>query len=106
MKKWLLPLSLLSTLVLGGCSHSIHMVNTSGFDSKMPQPTEARYVEARAEQTVVLGFAFDTDYVDQARANLLGQCPGEIAAVSSQFSTSHGFLHWTNKVLMKGVCLN
>ena len=94
MKKLLLPV----LFVLGGCSHSIHMVNTSGFNSNdLPSHKKAK--------NVVLGFAFDTDYVDEARASLLAQCPGEIKAVSSQFSTSHGFLHWTNKVLMKGVCV-
>jgi len=103
MKKLLLPL----LFVLGGCSHSIHMVNTAGFNSNdLPSHKKAKYVEARSEQNVVLGFAFDTDYVDDARASLLAQCPGEIKAVSSQFSTSHGFLYWTNKVFMKGVCVN
>lgn len=104
MKKLLLPI----LLVLGGCSHSIHVVNTAGFNTNdFPNHKDAKYVEARTEQNVVMGISFDrSDYVEEARDLLLAQCSGEIKAVSTQLSTSHGFLHWTNKVLMKGVCVN
>ena len=96
---------MLSLFILGGCSHSIHMVHTDGFGGAMPNANKAQYVEARSEQEVVLWFAYDTDYVDVAMQDLLGQCDGELSAVSTQYSTSHGFLHWTNKILMKGVCV-
>lgn len=97
--------SLIAVLAITGCTHSIHMVHTDGFGSNMKAKTQnTKIVEARAEQKVVLFFAFDTDYVDQAKADLESQCQGNLQAVSTQFSTSHGFLHWTNKILMKGVC--
>lgn len=92
-------------LLLAGCTHSIHMVHTDGFGYSTPEKSEpTNIIEARAEQTVVLFFAFDTDYVDQAKAELESKCAGDLQAVSTQFSTSHGFMHWTNKILMKGIC--
>jgi len=101
MKKLLL----LSLFAIGGCTHSIHMVHTDGFDGAMPNIEKANMVEARAEQEVVLWFAYDTNYVNRAHEALLAQCDGNIQAVSTQFSTSHNFLHWTNKILMTGICV-
>ena len=101
MKKILL----LSLVILAGCTHSIHMVHTDGFDGAMPNVENANIIEAHAEQQVVLWFAYDTNYVNRAHADLLAQCDGDIRAVSTQYSTSHNFLHWTNKILMKGVCV-
>ena len=94
-------------LLLTGCaSHSVHFVHVDGFeDAADIDLSEAIYIESRSEQQVVLGLVFDTTYVDQAYQNLLNQCDGEIHAVSSQYSTTHGVLQWTNKILMKGVCL-
>jgi hypothetical protein len=107
MKKiLLLSLLSLSLLILGGCTHSIHMVHTDGFSGPMPAEKKAIYVEAKSEQHVILGFVYNTDYVNHAHAALLAQCDGSIRAVSTQFSTSHGFLYWTNKILMNGVCLS
>jgi len=106
MKKLLLPLLAVSTLTMMGCTHSIHMVHTDGFDGQMPAASKAKYIEARSEQNVVLWFADDTDYVEEAKDKLMKQCDGDIRAVSTQYSTSHGFLHWTNKILMKGVCVS
>ncbi|NRA23650.1 MAG: hypothetical protein HRU08_04080 [Oleispira sp.] len=97
-------LLLLSVLLLAGCSHSIHMVQSSGFDGVPVDMKTAHYVEATMTQDVVFFFAFDTDYVDEAKAKLEQQCAGNLSAVSTQFSTSHGFFHWTNKILMKGIC--
>ena len=98
-------MSLLAVLLMTGCTHSIHMVHTDGFGSQMPKKSKStKIVEASAEQNVFLFFAFDTDYVDQAKADLESKCNGDLQAVSTQFSTSHGFMHWTNKILMKGIC--
>lgn len=94
----------ISLLLLTGCTHSIHMVHTDGLDLNSSISAEARYVEASATQNVVLFFAFDTDYVNQAKKKLESQCLGDISAISTQYSTSHGFFHWTNKILMKGLC--
>lgn len=102
-----LVFTLAFTLLVTGCTHSIHMVHTDGFGASMTPKTEStKIVEANSEQTVFLFFAFDTDYVDQAKADLESKCHGDLQAISTQYSTSHGFLHWTNKILMKGICAN
>jgi 2-methylaconitate cis-trans-isomerase PrpF len=105
MKNYFLLLLAGSLLVLQGCTHSIHLVHLDGFGSSTPSVKQSQYVEAKTEQTVFLFFAFDTNYVEEARTKLESQCNGDLTAVSTQFSTSHGLLHWTNKILMKGVCV-
>jgi len=106
MKKLTTAVVLLSSmLLLGGCTSSIHLVNTAGFDQPMPTDAEPRYLVAEAEKNVILGFSFDTDYVDEARESLIAQCDGDLVAVSTQYYTEHDFLHWTNKILMKGICI-
>jgi hypothetical protein len=63
-------------------------------------------VEARTEQFVIMGFTGDTKYVDQAYDKLQGTCQGgKIQGITTQFSTSHGFFSWTNKILMRGLCI-
>jgi 2-methylaconitate cis-trans-isomerase PrpF len=104
MKKLIITAIFSSMLLLAGCTHSIHMVHTDGFTSGIPASSKVQVVEAQATQEVVFFFAFDTDYVDEAKAKLEQQCSGRISAVSTQYSTSHGFFHWTNKILMKGLC--
>lgn len=105
MKKSFFLLLSLGLLTLQGCTHSIHMVHTDGFGYQVPKASQATTVEASTEQTVVMSFAFDTNYVEEAKAQLESQCKGDLAAVSTQYSTSHGFLHWTNKIRMKGICV-
>lgn len=101
--KLIVTLTLMITIT--GCTHSVHMVHTDGFGSAMQSKSgSTKIVEAKSEQNVFFFFAFDTDYVDQAKSDLESQCKGDLQAVSTQFSTSHGFLHWTNKILMKGIC--
>jgi len=97
---------LVLTMVLAGCTHSIHVSHMSDVAPQTPSAKELNkfIVESLAEQTVFMGFAFDTDYVNEAYQRLLKKCPGAIAAVNTQYSTSHGFLHWTNKIRMKAVC--
>lgn len=104
MKKFLLLL----TVYLTGCTHSIHISHMSDVSTNTPPSANIdRYiVEASSEQTVILGFVFDTDYVDQAYQQLQQKCPNEIVAVNTQFSTSHGFLYWTNKIRMKAICIS
>ena len=102
MKKILLLL----TLSITGCTHSIHMSHMSDVSSNTPQLSniDNYIVEVNTEQTVILGFAFDTDYVNQAYQQLQQKCLHDIVAVNTQYSTSHGFLHWTHKIRMKAVC--
>lgn len=95
---------LAACLLLSGCAYSVHNVYISDF-SGYPKLEQGQMVKATAEQEVVLGFVYETDYVDQARKKLIAQCPeGDISGISTQFSTSLGFFSWTNKVLMQGLC--
>jgi hypothetical protein len=95
---------LVSLLLLSGCAYSIHDVYISDFNSYQ-KLEQGEIVKSTAEQTVVMGFVYDTDYVDLARRKLVAQCPqGDISGISTQFSTSLGFFSWTNKILMQGLC--
>lgn len=97
---------LLSFLFLASCAHSIHEVHTSDFYPGVPIE-KGEVVTASAEQFVILGFVGDTYYVDQAYQRLLQACPkGAVTAVTTQYSTSLGFLSWTNKILMQGLCVD
>lgn len=95
---------LASFLLLSGCAYSIHDVYISDFNNYQ-KLEQGEIVKATSEQFVVMGFVYDTNYVDQARHKLIAQCPqGEISGISTQFSTSLGFFSWTNKILMQGLC--
>lgn len=91
--------------VAGACTHSVHNYHIS--DSRVHIPKhKPQTVESSAEQFVILGFVTQTDYVDQAFSDLKATCPGgRISQIHTRYSTSHGFLSWTNKVKMKGLCV-
>ncbi|ASP37747.1 hypothetical protein CHH28_03240 [Bacterioplanes sanyensis] len=95
----------IALLLLGGCTHSVHLHHVSDVEPTLGQQP-ATTLEASGEQSVVLGFAFDTQYADDARRQLLQQCPGKLTAISTRYSTSHGFLHWTNRIHLTGLCVN
>jgi hypothetical protein len=44
-------------------------------------------------------------YVDVAYQRLLAQCPGDIVAVNTRYSTKLGFLSYMNTVEMQAFCL-
>ena len=97
---WLLG----SLFLTASCTHSIHDVYTSGFDP-YTDFQKGKRIEARSEQFVIMGFAKDTSYVDQAYEQISNQCSGgEVKGLTTQFSTSHGFFSWTNKIFIKGYC--
>lgn len=99
----LIVLTLLFALV--GCSHAIHLVHMSDFATG-EKITSGKMVEATGEQFVVLGFASETDYVNQAKAQLIAKCrKGDIQGIQTRYSTSHGFMSYTNKIYMQGLCL-
>src|SRR5579884_1654095 len=103
-----LALALLASLACG-CSYSVHEVNAAGFAPADPAPPgaprHAERIESRAEQDVVLGVVDNTDYVDEAYAALLAQCPGDVVGLSTRISSSLGFLSYTNVVQMRALCL-
>jgi hypothetical protein len=47
----------------------------------------------------------NTHYVDEAYAQLLSQCTGEIVGVNTRYSTKLGFLSYRNTVDMQAFCL-
>lgn len=97
--------SIICLLLLVSCTHSIHQVHLSGHAPYSNKKT-GKLIQGYGEQKAILGFVTDTDYVEQARADLMSKCQdGDIKGIYSTFSTSHGFLHWTNKVRMRAVCL-
>lgn len=101
--KRLMTMALTSMLAVG-CTHSIHQQHLSDIDPALAADKAVRTVVVTTEQKVVLWFAFDTDYVDQAYQQLKAKCPGHIGAVATQYSTSHGFMSWTNKIRMEAIC--
>ena len=97
-------LAIATLAVLTGCTHSVHLHHVSDMDPLSASDSPKTLV-AEAEQSVVLGFVFDTHFADQAREQLLAQCPGKLTAISTRYSTSHGFLHWTNRIRLTGLCV-
>jgi hypothetical protein len=99
----------LAALALGatGCTYSMHEVAASGY-AAMPTggpPRQAEWIHSHGEQSVILGITDNTDYVDRAYAQLLGECPGEIVGLNTRYSTSLGFLSFKNVVEMRAMCL-
>ncbi len=98
------PISILFIL-MAGCAHSIHQVHVSDFTPGTPIES-GEMIKASSEQFVILGFTQETRYVDQAYQKLIQACPGgAVTGITTQLSTSLGFLSWTNKVLMQGLCV-
>lgn len=94
-----------AAVLLAGCTHSVHQVSVAA--DEVPRGAQLRRVTAEAEQHVVLYITDNTDFVDEARRQLLAQCPrGELLAVETRHSTSHGFLSFDNKVRMTAWCLD
>lgn len=91
--------------LLGGCTHSIHMVHVSDYEP-YAKLEGGDIIKANSEQFVVMGFVDNTAYVNQAFERLQDKCPnGRIQGITTQYSTSHGFFSWTNKILMQGLCV-
>ncbi len=90
---------------LSSCTYALHQVHEGDIE-RIPTGREFRRVKSQAEQFVVLGFVRQTDYVDKAYADLAQSCAGrEVEGIQTRYSTAHGFLSWTNKVVMQGYCL-
>lgn len=102
MNKLLLAAALLAP---AACTHSIHLVHVSDFDPGVAKD-RGKWITAKTEQFVIMGFKFDTEYVDRAYRMLQEDCRGgKVQGITTQFSTSHGFFSWTNKILMQGLCV-
>ena len=91
--------------LLVGCTHSVHQVSVSV--AEVSRGAQVRRVVAETKQYIVLYITDNTDFVDEARRELLAQCPrGELVAVETRHSTSHGFLSFDNEVRMTAWCVD
>jgi hypothetical protein len=91
-----------------GCSYSMHEYQAAGYApaTQSAGPTrQAVWIHSRADQGVILGVTDNTRYVDEAYGRLLAQCPGDIVAVNTRYSTKLGFLSFRNTVEMQAFCL-
>lgn len=103
-------MKLMSVIILAmglvGCTHSLHVSHVSDFGPSYQSYEKGKLIKAKSEQFVIMGFASDTNYVNQAYAELQSKCPnGDVQGVVTQFSTSHGFFSWTNVIQMQGLCI-
>jgi hypothetical protein len=104
VKTSLKALALLALAAAAACTHSVHLVHVSDFEGVAVK--QAKRIEARSEKFVILHFSGDVDYVDQAYRRLQDKCPkGRISGITTQHSTSHGFLSYTQKIVMQGLCI-
>ena len=102
MKKILL---ILSTLFLMNCAYSIHDYHVSDYDPRIPN-VQSTTVESYSEKFIILGFSTNVDYAKEAYNDLLSKCPnGTISGTHTQYSTALGFLSYTQKISMKGECI-
>jgi hypothetical protein len=86
------------------CSHAVHLVHLSDHNLKKSAKS-GKMISVETEQVVVMGFMFDTNYVNQAHEQMIAKCPkGTIKNIMTRSSTSHAFFHWKNKIYMEGRC--
>lgn len=92
--------------LLMNCMSSIHQFSQS--DAVMIQDySSAKKIESEGSQFTILGFIYDTNYVEQAVEKLIEQCPnGEVDKIGTVFKTELGFLSWTNKIKLTGYCVD
>lgn len=90
------------------CAYSVHEVQVSDFTPYAPlEKKGGEVIKSVGEQFVILWFAFDTNYVNDAYQKLQQQCShGEVTNISSQLYTELGFMSWKNKLQLQGVCRN
>jgi hypothetical protein len=70
----------------------------------VPAGFTTRPVYASAYRTVIV-FPFDTDFVEEARNNLLAQCSGRIMGISTTYSKVPDFLSYKVTLDMNALCL-
>ena len=96
-------LLLLMVLMMSACTSSVHMSQVDvGSNNELKV---GQMIEIETSQKNILGFVYNTDYVDQAYKKLLVQCPRGTSIVNVEYVTNHGFLSWTDKIRIKAICL-
>lgn len=99
MKRCLPLLALV--LLLQGCLAYVHNVYQ---DEVLP--VAGTPITTTRERRIILGMNFDNDFVREARADFLAQCPGgTIHSVSTRLSSDNGFASWRQRVRLSGVCV-
>ena len=87
-----------------GCTHSVHQYTVGDYAGELRAPA-ARAVMAEAT-TKDWFFSTNNDFADVAYERLLAQCPGgEVQGIHTRHSTSHGFLSYTRKLILRGWCV-
>jgi hypothetical protein len=95
----------LCAFFLSSCTYSVHQVPLSDFKPYTPG-NNGKPIEARGKQFVILGFANETNYVDNAYKQLQGQCVnGIVTGIAAKSYSEHGFFSWTNHIHMQGLCI-
>jgi hypothetical protein len=106
MRLALAPLALV-VFLSSGCTYAMHEYEAGGYAPATAGPgiRQGGWIHARSKQHVILGITDNTDYVDEAYADLVSQCPGDIVGVNTRYSTSLSFLSYTNVIDMQATCL-
>ena len=100
-----LSIAILIALTIS-CTHSLHISQFSDFGPTYAAYQKGEWVKSEASQFAILGWVGQTDFVNEAYAKLMDQCQGgQIQSIEAQYTTDHGFLSWTNRVNMQGLCL-
>jgi hypothetical protein len=108
MQRTSLPLLAALAALACGCSYSMHEYQASGYapvTRTSGPPPQAAWIHAHGEQSVVLGITNNTRYVDEAYAELLSQCSGDVVGLNTRYSTKLGFLSYKNTIEMQAFCL-
>ncbi len=103
MKRIYLKIPLLFAALTASCSHSIHQVYLSSQDV-LPERIKTEWITVEKSDLVILGFATQTDYVDNAYKDLESKCSGRVSQVSTEHLTSYQFLSYKQRVILKGLC--
>ena len=104
MKNVCILLALFTMIFCHACAYSVHHIQTSEFDGAKPLD-QARVVVASGEQFVILGLKTQSEDVDDAYQKLLNSCKGRITGITTKYSTDLGFLSWTNRIRIEGLCI-
>ncbi len=104
MKKLFLLLTVISIMMLSACTSSIHMSQVDIGSNSQKDLDEGKVIAIEKSQKNILGFVYDSNYVDQAYAELLQRCPNGTAMINVEYLTNHGFLSWTDKIRLKAIC--
>lgn len=89
MKKLFL---LLTVAMLSACTSSIHMSQVDVGTNNQQELASGKVINIEKSQKILLGFVYDSNYVDQAYQQLLLQCPNGTSMINVEYLTNHGFL--------------